>query len=100
MSREDWEVFVAIKEERKKKRAERQKSADSARESIANYIRESGGRLQSPTPNHWVVRDEAGVAVCAYWPSTMRMQLLPHGKVMTGVQLDAFARKAREILQE
>lgn len=95
MSREDWEIFDLLREERREKKLGRLLAAQAEYPRLREAAAQAGLLLWSPSERHWQVRGPSGEVLVNYWPSTKRQQNGPAGKARTGVSLRDFEYKLR-----
>ena len=97
MSREDWEVFDLMREERRVRKEERLFEAESELMRLAEVARLGGLSLSCPAGRHWQLRDGTGGLLADYWPSTQKMRYPGKNSTLRGVRLSDFEMKMRAL---
>jgi len=97
MSREDWEVFDLMREERRVRKEERLSEAESELMRLAEVARLGGLSLSCPAERHWQLRDGTGELLADYWPSTQKMRYQEKNSTLRGVRLSDFEMKMRAL---
>ncbi len=84
MSREDWEVFEQLREEKKQKRSERMDTAEECLPDFQRLAKNQGCTLVvSSGDRHWLLK-RGGKTVVQYWPSAGKWQICKSGKKRFG----------------
>lgn len=93
MSREDWEIYEQMREERKQKRRQTLEETRDRIGEVRSVCSTARLVLSVPVETHWLIRRADGQAVAQYWPSVQKLQKLPNGKVSKQISVDGLVER-------
>lgn len=100
MSREDWEIFDQLREERREKRRQQLAASQGRLLDVHTECHKLGLWMRISAVTHWQF-GRSGSSKCrlSYWPSSRKMQLHPGTRVSQQIDIDRLLVELRRLAQ-